>query len=89
MRQEESWLCLANEAPLCTINHSRFKAGTQLLFQDLFYCTNKHLGDQTQDRTGGAAPELVPTKGGRIGNVPLIFFFFSLLFSLREGLGCC
>lgn len=55
LRQEESWLCLANEVPLCTINQSRIKAGNELLFLAFFffYCINKHLGDQTrQDRRG-------------------------------------
>lgn len=44
------------------------------------------------DKTGqeGAAPEAVPTKGGRIGNGQLIIFFpFSVLFSVRERLSCC
>lgn len=83
MRQEESWFCLANEALLCTINHSRFKAGNESLFQDLFfYCTNKHLGYQTTQGERGR-PQSCANKGGRIGNVPLIFFLSSLVFSQR------
>lgn len=66
---------------MCTINHSRFKAGNQLLFQDLFYCTNKHLGDQTrQDRRG--RPRTCANK--RCQNRKCATdFFFSPVFSQR------
>lgn len=36
MRQEESWLCLADDALLCTINDSRLEAGNKLLAFDVF-----------------------------------------------------
>ena len=101
LRQEESWLCLANEVPLCTVNQNRIKAGNKLLFRALFlfiylsfFFFNK-LYQQAfwrPDKTGqeGAAPEAVPTKGGRIGNGQLISFPpFSVLFSVREHLSCC
>lgn len=78
LRQEESWLCLANEVPLCTINQSRIKAGNELLFLAFFFFLLYQQALRRPDKTGqeGAAPEAVPTKGGRIGNGQLICFFF-------------
>lgn len=85
MRLEEIWLCFANEAPLCTINHSRFKAGNELLFQDLFLLYQQAFRDQTRQYTRGRPLELCQQQGGRIGNGPLIFLI-SVVSSQRERL---
>ncbi len=61
MRQDESWLCLADDdALLCTINDSRLKAGNKLLVLDDFFFFMCQHAFRRPNKTGleGVAPKM-------------------------------
>ncbi len=86
MRQDESWLCLANDTPSRTINDSGLKAANKLLFLNVFFsfyqCAFRRPDKTGQDRTGGFLSSL-SAQGGRTGNV--LSIFFSLVLPVLSG----